>query len=283
MASSRSRRSVRKPAPKQPTSFVLPKSEWDKATELVRLFVATGWIENERAQSVLFISEPGSGKTELLERFAGNGQLQFASDLTVRGLYQVAKRARQGVVTHLVATEFQKFFMRKQATADNTLGTLCQLLEEGLYEVLVGDKPINFGGVQLGFIGAITHTTMSEKTKMLQETGFISRVSVIEWEMGNKELYDVLTRIGNGDKTAQTPVLMDAPQQKVAVEFPPALSKQFQDYVFSALRDHAVMRVFKRFRALAMASALLDGRDIVHARDVEHVAAFHDYWERMRK
>lgn len=266
-----------------PAEYFLPMREWEKATELVRMFVATGWLENARSQSMMLISEPGSGKTELLDRFNPNPSLQYASDLTVRGLYQVLKRARSGQVTHIVATEFQKFFMRKAATADNTLGTLCQALEEGIFEVLVGDKPLNFGGVQIGFIGAITGDTMRQKTSLLRETGFLSRVAVFEWEMGTEELYGVMSSIGDGDKSDLIPVLLKPPQTKVVVHIPPILSRQFQDYVHNSMRDHTVLRVFQRFRALAMANAALDGRDIVHARDIEKVVAFQEYWKVMMR
>lgn len=267
----------------EPQKFVLPDREWHRVTELVKMFIATGWLANERPQSMMLISEPGSGKTELLDRFAVNASLQYASDLTVRGLYNVLKRARSGAITHLVATEFQKFFMRKAATADNTLGTLCQALEEGIYEVLVGEKPVNFGGAQIGFIGAITHDTMNEKNKILRETGFISRVAVFDWEMTSDELFYVMGAIGKNDKSDLTPIRMAAPEQRIRVEFPEALSRQFQVYVHEQMRGHTVLRVFKRFRALAMACAAIDGRDVVHARDVEKVVAFNIYWERMLK
>lgn len=266
-----------------PQHFQLPPREWDRVTELVRMFIATGWLDNARAQSMMLISEPGSGKTEMLDRFALNGSLQYASDLTVRGLYNVLKRAKSGAITHLVATEFQKFFMRKAATADNTLGTLCQALEEGIFEVLVGDKPVNFGGAQIGFIGAITHDTMSEKAKVLRETGFISRVAVFDWEMSSEELFHVMGAIGRDDRSDLEPIKLKGPQQKIHVEFPEPLSRQFQTYVHEHMRDHTVLRVFKRFRALAMGCAVLDDRDVVHARDVEKVVAFNIYWKRMLK
>lgn len=267
---------------REPQRYVLPEREWHRATDLLTLFIATGWLAAPtRSQSIMLISDPGSGKTELLDRFNCNAQLQYASDLTVRGLYQILKRASSGAVSHIVATEFQKFFMRKAATADNTLGTLCQALEEGIYEVMVGDKPVNYNGVQVGFIGAITDDTMSQKKRLLRETGFLSRVAVIPWQMSHEELDGVMARIGRNDRSDVEPLHVKAPQRRVSIEFPEALSEQFRDYVSNSMRDHTVLRVFMRFRALAMASAALDGRTCVHARDVEKVVAFQPYWKKM--
>jgi hypothetical protein len=64
----------------------------------------------------------------------------------------------------------------------------------------------------------------------------------------------------------------------VKVELPQPLSQQFEKYVLVHMRDHTVLRVFQRLRALAMGCAVLDGRDIVHAVDVEKVVAFGSYW-----
>ena len=264
-----------------PVKYVLPRREWDRATEVIRMFAATGWLANGRAQSLMLISEPGSGKTELLDRFQINPWLEYASDITVRGLYSILKRARSGAVTHLVATEFQKYFMRKSVTADNMLGTLCQAMEEGVGNVVVGESVVNYGGAQIGLIGAITHDTFNDRRKLLIGTGFVSRAAIFDWQMSSEELYEVMGNIGRGDRTDLAPVIVPVPDRRVSVDFPTLLSDQFREYVWSQMRSHTVLRIFQRFRALAAACALLDGRDVVHARDVEKVVSFKDYWDRM--
>lgn len=261
----------------------MPPREWDRATELVKMFAMTGWLENARAQSMLLISEPGSGKSELLDRFVGNNWLQFASDLTVQGLYPVLKMMKQGAQTHIVATEFQKFFLRKSSTAENTLGTLCQMMEEGVGQVMVGSKPVNFGGAQGGLIGAITHDTVAKWRGPLREYGFWSRCASFEWAMPVDELRGVMRSISNGDKNDLSLVEVKVPAKRMHVDFPVQLSHQFEDFVIKRMMSHTVLRVFQRFRALGMACALLDGRDVVHARDVEKVVAFDGYWQRMIK
>lgn len=262
-------------------SFAMPIREWDRATELVKMFAMTGWIANARAQSMLLISEPGSGKSELLDRFVVNTWLQFASDLTVQGLYPVLKMMHQGAQTHIVATEFQKFFLRKSSTAENTLGTLCQMMEEGVGHVMVGGKPVDFHNAQGGLIGAITHDTVQKWRAPLREFGFWSRCAAFEWEMPVDELRGVMRSISLGDKNDLSLVKIIVPQKRMHVDFPIPLSRQFEDFVIERMLKHTVLRVFQRFRALAMACALLDQRDVVHARDVEKVVQFDPYWQRM--
>lgn len=281
MSSTMRRRRASAPASPSPAPYVLPIREWQKATELVKMFAMTGFIAGESPQSMLLISEPGSGKTELLERFTENTFLRYASDLTTRGLYPLLKAAHQEALTHVVATEFQKFFLRKSATAEATLGTLCQAMEEGVGEVLVGDKPENFQGAQLGLIGAITHKTAKKWTDALREYGFWSRCASFEWTMPMSELRQVMRAITAGDKSDLAKIKLPAPDRKIAVTFPVSLSEQLEDFVFHRFKEHTVLRVFQRFRVLAMACALLDGRDVVHAVDVEKVVAFDPYWTRM--
>lgn len=275
------RRKSHPPAAEYAAPYALPVREWDCATELVKMFAMTGFIQGESPQSMLLISEPGSGKTELLERFTENSFLRYASDVTTRGLHPLLRAAHNGALTHIVATEFQKFFLRKSATAEATLGTLCQAMEEGVGEVLVGDKAENFQGAQLGLIGAITHKTAKKWTDALREYGFWSRCASFQWEMPMHELRGVMRSITQGDKSDLAKIRLPAPEHKMIVKFPVSLSEQFENFVFQRFKEHTLLRVFQRFRVLAMACALLDGRDVVHAVDVEKVVAFDKYWTQM--
>lgn len=257
--------------------------EWHRATELIKLFVTTGLVANIRPQSLLFNSEPGSGKTELLERFMANEQLSFASDLTSRGIHSILRKAQRGAVTHIVATEFQKFLMRKASTAENMLGTLTQALEEGVRETYIGTRMEDFGGARVGLIGAITGETLSRRRDVLREVGFVSRVAIFKWGMPDDELRLVMQNISHGNDSDLDPVLVPLPQKPIPVELSPKLSDSIQAYVWKHFREHTILRVFNRFRALAMASALLNGRDTVKAEDVEVIGSYHNYWRVMER
>lgn len=269
--------------PVPPTPFVLPTREWDRMCELVRMFVMTGWLKNARAQSMMLLSEPGNGKSELLDRFNVNGWLEYASDITSQGLHPLLKQIQRGATTHVFATEFQKYLKRKSATAEATVGLLCQMMEEGVRAVRVGQQVVDFGGAQAGLIGAMTHKTAAEWHKSLSEFGFWSRCAAFDWEMPHDELAGVMNRISHGDASDLEKILITVPRTKVVVEFPPVLSEQLETFVNQRMKAHTVLRVFMRFRALTMACALLDGRMAVHARDVEKVVAFDGYWVRMIK
>lgn len=264
-----------------PVPFTLPKREWDRGTELVRMFVATGFVVNAQPQSLLLISEPGSGKTELVDRFNSNGFLSYASDITSQGLYPILKMAKQGACTHLVTTEFQKLVLRKSSTAQATLGILCQAMEEGVGDVRIGERHIDFEGARIGLIGAITHESAAKWHKNLRELGFWSRCAAFKWEMPIDELRSVMRSISRGDKSDLAPIVFPSDFRKLAVDFPEQLSEQLEDFVFRSFQKYTILRVFQRFRTLAMACAVLEGRTRVHAYDIEKVVAFLPYWLKM--
>lgn len=280
MAATRVRRAA---AVADDAPIILPVREWDRATELMSIFAMTGFIKDARPASLLLISEPGSGKTELIDRFNQNAFLQYASDVTTRGLYPILKLAKAGACTHLVASEFQKLLLRKSSVAEATLGTLCQAMEEGVGRVMVGNEVIDFGGARLGLLGAVTHETAKKWRVNLRELGFWSRVAAFNWQLPMDQLREVMRNISAGNMSDLSPVILKVPESPEAVDFPTKLSNQFEDFVIKRFREHTVLRLFARFRVLAQACALMEGRDVVRARDVEHVVAFHAYWTAMER
>jgi hypothetical protein len=242
------------------------------------MVIATGAVANARKQSLILISEPGDGKTELIDRFDANPQLAYVSDMTSLGLEKILRRARNGQVTHVVANELQKVFMRKASTWAATLGMLCQALEEGVRENYNREHSVDLGGAQIGLIAGLTHDSARSKSKLLRETGFWTRVAAVNWEMPQSELFEVMRSISRGDRSDTSKVIVKLPENPIEVNFPEALSRQFEQYVFQQLREFTVIRLFQRLRAVAMACAILDGRDWVHPVDVEKVVSFGRYW-----
>lgn len=234
-----------------------------------------------RPQSIVLVGPPGSMKTELLMRFWNNPTLAFRSDLTVRGLWGVLLRADKGRSTHVVLTEFNKIFQRKLSTAMGCVGTLTEAMDEGVYEAEVGPMKWSFKGARLGVLGAMTGRTMKRRREMLYEMGFLDRCAMLPWDPPDEQKHDVMDRIARGDKRDLAKVVLPSPAKAVRVHMPVRIGLALKDYTWKRWPDSA-LRLFLRFRALAMAAALLDSRDVVKPVDVERgIFQFEDYWQRL--
>lgn len=267
--------------------------EWDRMTELVALFSLTGqgYIITEngdrmrvedsrpRPQSLILVSDPGQGKTEILERFRGNRFMVFQSDTTVRGVYRVLQAGKHSLTTHIIATELQKWLQRRASVYEQTFGALGQLMDEGLWDVSLGDQTYHFDGARLGLIAAMTHGSLDKRRNFLFEMGLLDRAAVLPWALPPTEKRDVLHRISKGDRSDLSRVVLPQPTAPVGVRFSYNISRKLEAYVWANWRINS-FRMFTRFRSLAMAAAILDGRRHVEVKDVKRaVYQFEDYWK----
>jgi hypothetical protein len=270
--------------PRRKTSTA-KRREWDRATELLSLFVWTGVVKPKNSevkpQSIVLVGPPGSGKTELLLRFRNVPGLTYRSDLTVRGLWRLLVLAKKGRVRHVVFPEFQKIFQRKLATAENTIGTLTEAMEEGVLEADVGPVTLKFDGARLGILGGMTGRTLARRRGLLYEIGFLDRCIILPWELPDSQKRELLHRVTVGDRSDLEPVNFRLPTEPVTVEIPPKVGKVLEDYVWQHWPDES-LRMQTRFRLLTMASAAWSGRDVAKPEDVERgVEQFADYWDRV--
>jgi len=268
-----------------PVEIPTPTRQWDRMSELLYLCVLTGCIPDARPVSLILISGPGTGKTELIERFLPNGFLSYQSDLTWKGFMPLLRQAKRGRITHLVFTEFQKIFMRKQSTADNMIGTLIQAMEEGVGNISVHSLQ-EFGGARLGVLGAITHGTLAKKQTYLAEMGFLSRCFLIPWEPTPDEIREVMRRIRHGDDSDMEPLMIpesarNGAAAKLSVRnIPLPIGKLIEEFTWERYGTDS-LRPVKRFRALAVASALRHGDTSVKDHHWAWVAQFTDYWDKV--
>ena len=263
------------------------RREWDRLTDLLRLFVASGAVLGHRPASLLLVGTPGRGKTELLERFRPNPSLSYHSDLTVRSFWGIMKKAdRQSVLSdgsrsHLVFTEFQKLFQRKASVWENCVGTLCQAMEEGVVDIDVGGESYHFKGVRLGVLGAMTIRTLKRRGPDMEDMGLLSRACVLPWDLSPDELDEIMHRIAHKNERDLRPVLLRLPKKPCAVTMRPGYHKPIQQYV-STVHPRTALRLFQRICLLCKADALLRGQTSVRKENLTRVLdGYVDYWDKL--
>ena len=263
------------------------RREWDRMTDLIRLFVASGAVAGERPASLLLVGAPGRGKTELLERFRPCVSLSYHSDLTVRSFWGVMKKAdrqrRLGTLkmSHLVFTEFQKLFQRKASVWENCVGTLCQAMEEGVVDIDVGGETQSFDHVRLGLLGAMTMRTLKRRGPDMEDMGLLSRACVLPWELTKDEVADIMDRIAHANTRDLKPINVTLPKKPVPISMRPHYHRPIKEYV-ARVHPATSLRLFQRLALLVKADALIHGQTAVRKENLTRVLdGFVDYWDEL--
>lgn len=272
-----------------------PLREWDRATQFLSAFAISGFVAERTAQgeviplrpaSVVLVGGPGSGKTELVERFKRSEWLTYHNDLTVRSLLPLLRKADQGILTHVAAPEFNKWFQRKAFVAENCIGVLCQAMEEGVYDYSVGGTTIHFNGARLGLFAGMTPRTMTRRREMLADMGFLSRICALEWQLPREEREEIVRRMNLGIVDDLDAIGLPRPQEKqqtngrAVVAWDSKLGEEVAKFVKLHWPDND-LRTFKRFKTLMLTRAYLIGKAKVTADEWSWLRSYDDYWQRM--
>lgn len=254
---------------------------WKELSSFLEILLYTGWVSNGRPMSAFLIAEPGEGKTTLLERFRGNTQIDYYSDLTYRTLITILKDAAKGKRTHVCCTEFQKIIMRRASVANSTLTIMLQAMEEGVFKVGFGPQEHDCFGARLGVFAATTVTSVQKNPTLITELAMDSRAYFIDASSTEDEIQEIENRIVRGDESALKPITIKAPEKKVHVDIPEAVGQRVRLWV-REMEDERIRtygaRTLMRFLHTLRGVALKDGRDIVRKVDEEELYTYRALW-----
>lgn len=272
-----------------------PLREWDRATQFLSAFAISGFLAERTAQgdvvpvrpaSVVLVGGPGSGKTELVERFKSADWLTYHNDLTVRSLLPLLRRADQGLLTHVAAPEFNKWFQRKSFVAENCIGLLSSAMEEGISDYSVGGTTLHFRAARLGLFAGMTPRTMTRRREMLADMGFLSRICALSWELPVEERQEITRRINLGLSDDLDPIELPRVQDgqgtngRAVVAWDAKLGVEVAKFARAHWPDND-LRTFKRFKVLMLARAYLVGRKAVGDDEWQWLRGYDDYWKRL--
>jgi hypothetical protein len=259
-----------------------PLERWDKLSAFLSYIVYTGWVSNGRPQSAFLISDPGHGKTELLERFRGNETIEFHSDATNMTLISSLRKVLKGQITHVAFTEFQKILARRKAVSDATVALLLQAMEEGVHDVGWGPRTYQLHGARLGVIAATTTTSIGKNPFLIQELAMDSRAFFIDGAATDDELMEIEQRIVEGDDTALRPMRLHMPDRPVNVTLNPREAERVRGWVREMERKEGVniygLRTLTRFLHTLKGVALFHGETKVVSAHVDELYSYKDLW-----
>lgn len=254
---------------------------WNQLSEFIRIILWTGQVKTARPQSIILVSDPGHGKTELLHRFQGNAQATFWSDVTYRTILSILTEVVRGNVTHLFVTELQKVLNRRAAIAESTLTLLSQAMEEGVQKIGFGPARKDLQGARLGLVAATTTTSVMRKPFMIRDLQLDSRAFFVDARGTTEEIREIRKRIIVNDTSALKPIVIKAPESPVNIIVPHAcgiIVDKWCDEMEKKLIPIHGARTLTRFLHTLRGVAASRGHETVTKDDVEYLYTFRNLW-----
>lgn len=251
---------------------------WDSTTRLIALYAATGCLENEQAQSVLLISPPGQGKSEMIRRFVHLPSVQLLTDMTQFGIRHTLEADQNRQLRHVAITEMDRIFGRDSATRSTTLSLLTNLMTGDVGKEMIGNKEYDLTGRQIGVIAAMTTDQYRFHKGEMTSSGMLSRFQVIATERTDEERRRVVTNMIYGRKLDLTQINWAALYKRAVVTIDHPISVRVHEFIEAHPNFPQGERFVGRFLILLKATAWLNGRTQVTDYDLDVLKLFSPYF-----
>ena len=252
----------------------------NRISKLIELVLRTAYLVGEKPVSLALVSDrPESGKTQMIKQFDKNKKIGFVTDATAFGIWRDFKdKLENNQVNHLLFPDFLTAISRQRATVDSLITTLNPLIEEGLAELHTGFlKPLKITSPHpIGIILAMIKAPFDKNKANWEGNGFLSRLLVCSYKYSDSTVKEIFISILNGEYRGESAINIKFPDSNIEVN----CSIEHGAHIVSLMnriitKDSEIavygFRMLKDMRRLAMANALIDGRDYVNSNDVEMV------------
>lgn len=257
----------------------------EKAIENV---IYSGYLKNERPLSLLIISNPESGKTEVLKKFIVNKGLVYKSDFTAYGLMKdIIPLIAKGEVRHIICPDLLRPFSRRQSIVKELITFLNGLIEDGIINVSTYFSPQTFlttedkiKNLKCGLIGALTKDAFFENLKLWKSVGFLSRAIPFTYSYSQSDVVDILESIISEEYHKEKTIKLEKlPKKDKKVELNLNLAQRLLPYTFryAQVCNSYGFRFQKQLQVLLKANALSRGDNKTTEEDFEQVVKILDY------
>jgi len=258
---------------------------------LLELVVLTGHIRGERPVSVLITAPVEGGKTTMVMKFVPNEGLVVLTDCTAFGIMRdYGQSIAQGRVKHLVIPDLIRPMSRGRDTVHSLVAFLNALIEEGVvsistYAERVGVQNQENAGqnrlpVKCGLITTMAQGILLDGRHHWVRMGFMSRLLPISYTYNAGTQLEIHRAIANREYLSDTPIRLNLPREdaEIRLQSPQTdnlitLASGLNSIIASTNNPERVygFRLQRHLQALAMASALKHGRDVVTQEDVDYL------------
>lgn len=264
--------------------------------ELLKLVVFSGHIKGEKPVSAIVTAEPEAGKTEMVMKFSQNKGLVTLTDCTAYGIMRdYGQSITQGIVKHLVVPDLIKPMSRGSDTVHSLIAFLNALIEEGVISISTYAEKLGIQNqenatqnqipVKCGLIATMARRALDDGRHQWSKMGFMSRLLPISYSYKTSTKVAIQNSIAERKYLKNEPILLDLPSGNVVVNLPEEEAQKLiplSSGINSAMAGSEGadkiygFRIQKQLQGLVMANALMKGRDVVNAGDIDKLASLAD-------
>lgn len=285
-----------------PKVYELEKTELlgtEPIQDLIDLTIHSAYVKYERVVSLLIVSEPEAGKTELIKKFRENKGVHLRRRFTAYGIINDLLGGQiktlfnyPKILGHILVYDYSNIFAYKASTVDSTIEFLDALTEDGLSGEssywIKGNELEPYEGLKGGIIAGINtfgfFTSGRRIRANLYKGGWFSRNIVATYDISETLLTKIFDSIKRGEYRADRGfveyIILQLPLKRMDVELPDKYAEEIGDLARELAEDYTRdlrpyklkgIRLDKSLISLAKASALRENRGYVNADDVDRI------------
>lgn len=246
----------------------------EEVEEIVKLALYSGYLKGMRPVSLLIVAKVGTGKTELLKKFATMRGLTYLTDVTAYGITKkLLPELEAGLLKHIIIPDLITPLSKQTATRRTFISFMKDLIEEGIVEIQTYAVSIKKKGLRCGLITTIAKEKLYSRRRDWQDIGFMSRMLPVSYDYTQQSVIKILNKIAMRDSDFIDKIELDLPKKEVVIEEDRDLNKKLIPYsiIFQQAEKIYGFRRQRQLQTLMMASALDDGRRKVEQKDFERI------------
>lgn len=243
---------------------------------LVELCLASGYLEKERALSLIIVADPGSGKTDIFAQYREWPGVLYTQFMTfAKLLVAYGPQIKTGQYTHIVMPDFAAACSGPKDIVMRELASWAMLVEEGIARWETMRISVDFGApVRLGLITGMT-TEDYGHIQAVGHSGFMGRFLRSRFTYSEASRRAVLRYVAKQTYHTNSP-LKSKKLFRAAVQGNPEVfgllwEQGITDKITDRHGDTYGFRAQKQLQTLMMANALLEGHPKVTYDDLEAV------------
>lgn len=240
--------------------------------QIVELCLASGFVKNERPVNLLISSKPEAGKTMVLELFSQIPKCAYLTDCTAYGILKnLLKDLDSGNLKYIIIPDLLKPLSRKPSTVNDFIAFMNALLEEGVVTIFTYAITIERRNLKCGLITSLPEGELLDRRRKWVRLGFLSRMLPFTYSFNENLIKLIFQKIQNREYNTYEHIMLKLDEKDIKLD--PNLAKELEldARTIGMAQSLYGFRAMRQLQTLAMASALLNGRDEVIKEDIDYV------------